>query len=281
MTNSQFQINCKGKLLSLDIPIVMGIINATPDSFYEHSRQPSVDKALELAEKHLLAGASILDIGGYSSKPGAENVSVEEELNRVIPVISEIQKRFPKTIISVDTFRSQVAHKALEAGAAIINDISAGEMDEQMFDLVIAAKVPYIMMHMQGTPQTMQINPTYKDIVQEVTYYFSKKVAYLQSKGVADIILDLGFGFGKTIEHNYTLLNQMEHFHLFNLPILAGVSRKSMLYKPLEISANEALNATTVAHTIALLKGAKILRTHDVKEAVEAIKITQLTTKQL
>jgi len=281
MTNSQFQINCKGKLLSLDIPIVMGIINATPDSFYEHSRQPSVDKALELAEKHLLAGASILDIGGYSSKPGAENVSVEEELNRVIPVISEIQKRFPKTIISVDTFRSQVAHKALEAGAAIINDISAGEMDEQMFDLVIAAKVPYIMMHMQGTPQTMQINPTYKDIVQEVTYYFSKKVAYLQSKGVADIILDLGFGFGKTIEHNYTLLNQLEHFHLFNLPILAGVSRKSMLYKPLEISAIEALNATTVAHTIALLKGAKILRTHDVKEAVEAIKITQLTTNQL
>jgi dihydropteroate synthase len=281
MTNSQFQINCKGKLLSLDIPIVMGIINATPDSFYEHSRQPSVDKALELAEKHLLAGASILDIGGYSSKPGAENVSVEEELNRVIPVVSEILQRFPKTIISVDTFRSQVAQKALEAGATIINDISAGEMDEQMFDLVIAAKVPYIMMHMQGTPQTMQINPTYADVVQEVTFYFSKKVAYLQSKGVADIMLDLGFGFGKTIEHNYTLLNQMEHFHLFNLPILAGVSRKSMLYKPLEISAIEALNATTVAHTIALLKGAKILRTHDVKEAVEAIKITQLTTNQL
>lgn len=281
MYNSQFQINCKGKLLSLDIPIVMGIINATPNSFYEHSRQQTVDKALDLAEKHLLAGARILDIGGYSSKPGAENVSVEEELNRVIPVVSEILKRFPETIISVDTFRSQVAQKALEAGAAIINDISAGEMDEHMFDLVVATKVPYIMMHMQGTPQTMQINPTYKDIVQEVTYYFSKKVAYLQSKGVADIMLDLGFGFGKTIEHNYTLLNELEHFHLFNLPILVGVSRKSMLYKPLEISANEALNATTVAHTIALLKGAKILRTHDVKEAVEAIKITQLLHPKL
>ncbi len=281
MYNSQFQINCKGKLLSLDIPIVMGIINATPDSFYEHSRQQTVDKALDLAEKHLLAGARILDIGGYSSKQGAENVSVEEELNRVIPVVSEILKRFPETIISVDTFRSQVAQKALEAGTAIINDISAGEMDEHMFDLVVATKVPYIMMHMQGTPQTMQINPTYKDVVQEVTYYFSKKVAYLQSKGVADIMLDLGFGFGKTIEHNYTLLNELEHFHLFNLPILVGVSRKSMLYKPLEISANEALNATTVAHTIALLKGAKILRTHDVKEALEAIKITQLLHPKL
>ena len=206
--NRKTTINCKGKLLDISIPIVMGIINTTPDSFYDGGKNNSIDKALLQTEKHLKEGAKIIDIGGYSSRPGAKEVSKKEELARVIPVIEAILDKFPETIISIDTFRSKIVLKAIESGASIINDISAGEMDKNMFETVAKLQVPYIMMHMQGTPSTIQINPTYKNIVQEITYYFSEKINKLHKMGVNDIIIDPGFGFGKTLEHNYEILGK-------------------------------------------------------------------------
>lgn len=269
-------INCGGNLLSLMQPIVMGIINITPDSFYDGGKNNSTDKATTQAKKHLEAGASILDIGGYSSRPGANKVSEEDELKRVIPAIKAIVKEFPNSIISIDTFRSSVAQEAVLNGAQIVNDISAGNLDQEMFATVGKLQVPYIMMHMQKTPQTMQVNPTYENILRDITQYFSIKIKDAKNQGIKDIILDVGFGFGKTIEDNYTLLKNMSHFKLLGLPILAGLSRKSMLYKPLNTTPENALNATTAAHMIALQQGAKILRVHDVQEAMEAIKIYNL-----
>lgn len=260
-------------MIDISTPIVMAIVNATPDSFYDGGQNNSVEKALKQTKKHLKEGAVIIDVGGYSSRPGADKVNEKEELERVIPVIEAIVSTFPKTIISIDTFRSNVAKRAIEAGAAMINDISAGEMDEKMFTTVADLKVPYIMMHMQGTPETMQNQPKYKNIVQEITNYFSEKINELRKHGVNDIIIDPGFGFGKTLEHNYEILGELNHFQLLGLPILAGLSRKSMIYKLLNTNAKGVLNGTIAANMIALQNSANILRVHDVKEAVECVKI--------
>ncbi len=272
-------INCKGNLIDLSTPLVMGVINSTPDSFYDGGNYNKISLALKQVEKHLNEGASFIDVGGYSSRPNAKKVSEEEELRRVIPLIKEINTQFPEAIISIDTFRSKVAEKAIHAGASIVNDISAGELDQNMLNTVAELQVPYIAMHMKGTPQNMQKNPTYSNVVEEIIYYFSKKIERINQLGINDIILDVGFGFGKSIEDNYKLLNSLDLFKLFKIPILVGVSRKSMLYKPLEKEPSEALNATTIAHTIALQKQINILRVHDVKEALECIKINQLLTQ--
>ncbi|MCT4580406.1 MAG: dihydropteroate synthase [Flavobacteriales bacterium] len=256
----------------------MGVINITPDSFYDGGQTNTIEKAVAQAEKHLSEGATFLDIGGYSSRPDAPHISEEEELNRVLPVIREISTSFPDSILSVDTFRSRIAEKAVEQGAAIINDISAGDIDPEMLAVIAALQVPYIAMHMKGTPQTMQNNPNYGNVIEEIIYYFSKKIDDINCKGINDVILDVGFGFGKSIEDNYQLLNQLSAFKLFKIPILTGVSRKSMLYKPLEITPEKALNATSIAHTIALQKGSNILRVHDVKAAIECIRIVELAT---
>ncbi len=264
-------INCKGKLLNLDSPIVMGILNVTPDSFYDGGNLSNQNDIIAKAGQMLRDGATILDIGGYSSKPGAKEVSEEEELIRVIPTIQLIVKEFPEAIISIDTFRSSVARESIRAGASIINDISAGELDSNMFTTVKELQVPYCLMHMQGNPQNMQNKPTYKNVVTEVFYSLADKVEKLKELGVNDILIDPGFGFGKTIEHNYEILNNLNHFSWLNLPILVGVSRKSMIHKVLNISPSEALNGTTTLHSFALLGGANILRVHDVKEAKETI----------
>ena len=268
-------INCKGKLIDLSQPKVMGILNLTPDSFYDGGKHTSEQTILEKVEKMLLDGATFIDIGGYSSRPGATHITEEEELNRVLQGINLVLKHFPDTLISVDTFRSSVARQAIESGAALVNDISAGNLDHQMFRTVADLQVPYIMMHMPGTPQTMQKLTHYEDIIQEIILYFSKKIVELRELHLNDLIIDVGFGFGKTFEQNFLLLKNLSVFKIIGVPILAGISRKSMLYKTLGIDVGEALNATTVANTLALVNGAGILRVHDVKEAVEAIKIFQ------
>lgn len=254
----------------------MGIINTTPDSFYDGGKSNSIENALKQAKKHLNEGATIVDVGGYSSRPGAAEVTEKEELERVIPVIKAIINAFPEAIISIDTFRSNVAQKAIEAGAAIINDISAGDLDANMFATVAKLNVPYIMMHMQGTPETMQNNPAYKNIIQEITYYFSGRINTLRKLGVNDIIIDPGFGFGKTLEHNYEILGKLNHFQLLGAPVLAGLSRKSMIYKLLNTNAEGALNGTIAANMIALQNGATILRVHDVREAIECVRINNI-----
>ncbi len=269
------RLNIRGELISLDSPVVMGIVNVTPDSFFDGGDYVSERAVIERVEKIILEGGLMVDVGGYSSRPGAKDISVEEELNRVIPAVKNIRAHFPDVIISVDTFRSEVALKAIECGADIINDISAGELDKKMFDVIADANVPYIMMHMQGTPQTMQQNPLYKDVTQDIIHYFTKKFDELYRKGVSDVILDPGFGFGKTVEHNYELLKNLQAFEMLELPILVGVSRKSMINKVLDISPKEALNGTTVINTLALLNGADIVRVHDVKQAVEAVKLVE------
>ncbi|MDP3352452.1 MAG: dihydropteroate synthase [Flavobacteriaceae bacterium] len=269
-------INCKGKLIDLSTPKVMGILNLTPDSFYDGGLYQNEKSILEKVEKMLVDGATFIDVGAYSSRPNAIHISEEEELKRLIPVVKLLIKIFPEILISVDTFRSKMAHESIENGACMINDISAGEMDKNMFKTIAQLQVPYILMHMKGTPQNMHKNPTYENIISELMFYFSEKIHQLRELGVNDLIIDVGFGFGKTIDHNYQLLQNLDYFKHLNIPILTGISRKSMLQKPLNITANEALNATTVANTIALLKGSSILRVHDVKEAVEAIKITSL-----
>lgn len=269
-------INCNGNLIDLTTPKVMGILNLTPDSFYDGGRYQNEKSILLKVEKMVVEGATFIDVGAYSSRPNAIHTSEDEELHRLKPVLSLLTKEFPEILISVDTFRSQIAKECVELGACMINDISAGEMDAKMFETIAQLQVPYILMHMQGTPQTMQQNPTYENIITDLMAYFSAKLFDLKQLGVNDLIIDVGFGFGKTLEHNYQLLHHLDHFKQLNVPILTGISRKSMLYKPLNSSANEALNATTVANTIALLKGSSILRVHDVKEAVEAVKITSL-----
>lgn len=273
--NRKITLNLKGELIDLSKPCVMGILNLTPDSFYSHSRVSSVDAALTRVENCLTEGASFIDIGAYSSRPGAADVTEEEEIQRLVPVISAIRDRFPEAKLSIDTFRARVARESIEAGAHIINDIAAGEMDEAMFDTVADLKVPYILMHMIGTPQTMQKNPVYDNVSLEVVDYFADKVSRLKKLGVSDLILDPGFGFSKTIDHNYQLLNDLGNLNIFGLPLLVGFSRKSMIYKFLGITPETALNGTTVLNTLSLQKGAAILRVHDVKAAVECIKLVE------
>ena len=269
-------INCKGKLIDLKSPRVMGILNITPDSFFDGGKFQNQEVIILQVEKMLYEGATFIDVGAYSSRPGAKHISEQEELNRITPVMELLVSNFPDILISVDTFRSNVAEHCINLGASLVNDISAGSMDDKMFSAIAKLQVPYIIMHMQGIPKIMQKNPIYNDVVEDVLFYFSKKISELRDLGVNDIISDVGFGFGKTLEHNYQLLNKLELFQNLDIPSLVGVSRKSMLFKPLNISPNEALNATTSANTIALLKGANILRVHDVKEAMEALKIVQL-----
>jgi dihydropteroate synthase len=268
-------INCKGTLIDFSTPKVMGILNITPDSFYDGGRFQDEKNILSQTEKMLNEGATFIDVGAYSSRPGADHVSEEEELRRIVPVVVLLLKEFPEIFLSIDTFRSRVAYETITSGATLINDISGGNMDEHMFETVAKLKVPYIAMHMQGTPQTMQDNPSYQDITTELIKFFSEKIARLRQLQVNDVIIDVGFGFGKTMDHNFQLLKDLKFFESLNAPILAGISRKSMLYKTLNISAKEALNATTSANTIALINGANILRVHDVKEAIECVKIVQ------
>ena len=269
-------INVNGSLLDLSQPRVMGILNVTPDSFYAGSRTQTEAEIVRRVKQIVSEGAAIIDIGAYSSRPNADNVSAREEMERLrmgLKILFEIQ---PDAVVSVDTFRADVARMCVEEyGVAIINDIAAGEMDADMFHTVAALNVPYIMMHMQGTPQSMQQHPHYDNLLKEVFLYFARKVQQLRDLGLKDIILDPGFGFGKTIEHNYELLSHLEDFRIFELPLLVGVSRKSMIYRLLDITPQEALNGTTVLDTICLLKGADILRVHDVKEAVETVRIVQ------
>ncbi|OYU80669.1 MAG: dihydropteroate synthase [Flavobacterium sp. BFFFF1] len=269
-------INCNGKLIDLNVPKVMGILNATPDSFYDGGRYNSEHALLAQAEKMLSDGADFIDIGGYSSKPGADFVSEPEEIDRIIPVIKSILKQFPETILSVDTFRSTVAKAAVEHGAAIVNDIAAGNLDPNMMKTVAGLGVPYIMMHMKGNPKTMQELAQYDNIVAEMLFYFSEKVNEARRFGINDLIIDPGFGFAKTLEQNYEVMQKAQLFQVLQLPILIGISRKSMIYKLLETSSKDSLNGTTVLNTIALTKGANILRVHDVKEAVECVKLCQL-----
>lgn len=266
-------INCKGNLVDLSVPKVMGILNITPDSFYDGGKYKNESDILNQAEKMLADGATFIDVGAYSSRPGAEHVSEEEELQRIVPVIELLLKQFPEMLISVDTFRSVIAKETITAGAAIVNDISGGNMDPQMFETVAKLQVPYILMHMQGTPQNMQENPSYENITTELIKFFSEKIHQLNLLKLNDVIIDVGFGFGKTNEHNFQLLKELRCFKSLQVPMLAGISRKSMLYKTLDSTAQEALNATTSANTIALLNGANILRVHDVKEAIECVKI--------
>ncbi|KQO22709.1 dihydropteroate synthase [Flavobacterium sp. Leaf82] len=265
------QINCKGQLIDLSIPKVMGILNVTPNSFFDGGKYKNEDEIISQVDKMLSEGATFIDIGAYSSKPSAEFVTEQEEIDRIVPAIELILKHFPKTILSIDTFRAEVAKASIESGAAIINDIAAGELDDKMFEVIAQYNVPYIMMHMRGNPQTMQSLTQYEDIVKEMLFYFSEKVNKATSFGINDLILDPGFGFAKTTNQNYEVLQKMELFNLLDLPVLAGVSRKSMIYKTLNNTAQEALNGTTVLNTISLTKGAKILRVHDVKEAVECV----------
>jgi dihydropteroate synthase len=258
---------------NLKTPQVMGILNLTPDSFYDGDSYKSHKEALHKVAEMLTDGANIIDIGAYSSKPNAVHISLEEEAKRLLPVVKEIAREFPSAILSIDTFRSKIAEKSVDLGAHIINDISGGNMDKDMFQTVARLQVPYILMHMQGTPKTMQQNPIYVNVTNEIKNYFKNKLTTLQKLGVNEVILDVGFGFGKTIDQNYKLLHDLGEFQEFEKPILVGLSRKSMLYKVLETTPDKALNATSIAHTMALLNGASILRVHDVKDAIEAIKI--------
>ena len=252
----------------------MGILNVTPDSFYDGGTYKNDTDILNKVENILNEGATFIDVGAYSSRPNADNISEDEELKRIIPVIDLILKNFPEALISVDTFRSNIAIQCIEAGASLINDISAGKMDNKMMQTIADLQVPYVMMHMKGTPQTMQQYTNYDNLLKEVLFYFSERVSTARQLGIVDIIVDPGFGFSKTIEQNYKLLNSLEHFNMLELPLLIGISRKSMIYKVLENSPQEALNGSTILNTIALQKGASILRVHDVKEAMECIKLT-------
>jgi dihydropteroate synthase len=266
-------LNCRGRLLSLERTAVMGIINITPDSFYKSSRSSGAESALQVAEAMLSDEADLLDLGAQSTRPGAEMVDEETELKRLIPAVEAVHKHFPEAIISVDTFRARVAEQAVAAGASVINDISAGEDDTDMLATAGRLKTPYIAMHKKGLPATMQENPHYENVVNEVLDYFAARMALFQAHGIYDTIVDPGFGFGKTIAHNFALLARLEAFHILNRPLLVGVSRKSMIWKTLHIDAEQALNGTTVLHTAAILKGAHILRVHDVREARQAVQL--------
>ena len=279
--NTAITLESGAKLLDLSTPIVMGILNLTDDSFFDGGKHNSENKALKQTEKLLEDGATIIDIGAYSSRPNARHISADEEWQRLGNNLKNINNEFPSAILSIDTFRSVIARRAIEAGGDLINDISAGELDDKMFDIIAQLKVPYIIMHMKGTPQNMQDNPQYDCIEDEVKIYFEKKVNQLNEKGVKDIIIDPGFGFGKTLEHNYQLLNRLEHLQALNLPLIAGISRKSMIYKPLGTDAEHALNGTSVIHTMCLDKGVSILRAHDVREAMECVKLTNFAKTNL
>ena len=268
-------INCRGELIDLDTPRVMGIINTTPNSFYSQSRLQEQDAILRQVEQFLSEGATFIDIGGHSTKPGADWVPEDEELDRTVPVIEAIVQRFPEARVSIDTFRSRVAQQCVEAGAALVNDVSGGNLDEQMFETVARLQVPYILMHMQGTPKTMQQNPTYEDVTREIIQELSAKIEDLRLRHVPDLVIDPGFGFGKTLDHNFQLLRQLSVFRNLGLPILVGLSRKSMIKKALGVPPEEGLNGTTVLNTLALEQGASILRVHDVKPAAEAITLWQ------
>ena len=269
-------INANGKLLDLSKPKIMGIVNITPDSFYDGGRYLLQERAIAHAEQLWAEGADVLDLGAYSSRPGAEGISAQEELDRLLPVLSEIRRRIPESILSVDTFRASVAEAAVAAGADIINDISGGYLDAAMHATVGKLQVPYILMHMRGTPETMQNLTNYKDLLYEMQVYFRDNIAKLRKEGVRDIILDLGFGFAKTLQQNYTLLKHLEDFKWFGLPILGAVSRKSMIYRALNTSAEEALNGSTVLHTLLLLKGVQLLRVHDIQAVREAVQLLDL-----
>jgi dihydropteroate synthase len=277
---TKISLNCRGRLISLLDPKVMGILNITPDSFFDQSRVESTSKQLDKVEEMLLNGANFIDIGGQSTRPGAEMVGVDVELSRVIPAIKAIVNTFPEAILSIDTFNSEVAKQAINEGASIVNDVSAGDDDANMFRVIADLKVPYIMMHKKGQSKNMQENPTYENILLEVSNYFSKKLCDLAALGVYDIILDPGFGFGKNLNHNYQLLNHLNDLSLFELPVLVGMSRKQMVQKVISVNAENALNGTTAVHMVALSNGAKILRVHDVKEAVECIKIYKALNAQ-
>jgi len=268
-----YTINCKGKLIVIDKPIVMGIINATTDSFFEGHLHKGIDQITALANKMIADGATIIDIGGQSTRPGSKAIGAEEEIARVVPVIEAIKKDTDDAVISIDTFYSKVAAAAVNAGASMVNDISGGQFDTDMFSTVAALNVPYICMHIKGLPETMQQNPSYNNVVKEVIDYFIKKITDCKKAGIKDIIIDPGFGFGKTIAHNFQILQSLSVFSMLEKPILAGISRKSTIYKTLDTTAENALNGTTVLNTIALMNGASILRVHDVKEAVEAVKL--------
>lgn len=268
-----FTLNCKGRILVIDKPIVMGIINITPDSFYKGSRIQQADALLEKASSLLSQGATILDMGGQSTRPGSEFLLADEEIPRIIPAIELVHKHFPEAIISVDTFWSSVATEAVQSGASIINDISAGSIDPYMYETVARLGVPYVLMHMKGNPQNMQQNPVYENLVTEVLDFFITQTANLRAAGVNDIIIDPGFGFGKTVAQNFLLFKNMNAFKMLDCPLLVGISRKSMVTRTLEISALNALNGTTVLNTLGLMHGAQILRVHDVKETMEAIRI--------
>ncbi|MDG2370662.1 MAG: dihydropteroate synthase [Flavobacteriales bacterium] len=260
----------------MSIPKTMGIINATPDSFYDGGKNNSVKNATELAEKHMRDGATFLDIGGFSSRPGGENIDSKIEIERIIPIIKSINKRIPEAIISVDTFRHEVAREALNEGASLINDISAWELDNNLFNLIKEFKVPYILMHMKGKPSNMQKNPQYKNIIEELILYFSLKIQQLNLNGIKDVIIDPGFGFGKNINHNFTILNDLNELSILDKPILVGLSRKSMIYKPLKTNSLNSLNGTTALNMLALENGAKILRVHDIKEAQDCIELNNI-----
>jgi dihydropteroate synthase len=276
MRFQQSTLNCNGKLVSLDKPAVMGILNATPDSFFDGGRFDTETAWLKQAEKMLAEGATFIDVGAMSSRPGATEVAEKEELRRVLPVVESILRRFPEALISIDTWRSKVAVECVAAGACMVNDISAGRFDEGLFETVASLGTPYVLMHMQGTPADMQVQPSYENVVLEVLDFFIANAGKLRALGVKDILLDPGFGFGKTVEHNYRLLANLHVFSILECPLLVGISRKSMICTPLKISPDKALNGTTAMHVIALQQGAKILRAHDVREACEAIQLWEL-----
>ncbi|MCU0441039.1 MAG: dihydropteroate synthase [Bacteroidia bacterium] len=270
-------LSSHGRLLVLDKPVVMGILNLTPDSFYDGGKHQKEVDALKKTEELLKDGATIIDIGAYSSRPGATHISAEEEMQRLLPIVIAIHARFPNAWLSIDTFRSTIARAAIDAGAHMINDISSGDDDPNMMQTVAELKVPYAMMHKQGTPQTMQQHPTYENVTLDILQYFTEKINHARALGIVDLCIDPGFGFGKTLDHNYTLLRNLGDFAIFELPIIAGISRKKMVQVVTGTQSQTALNATTAAHTIALLNGAHILRAHDVKEAVECINIVNAT----
>ena len=273
-TSNVIKIKGNSSIFSTDNTIVMGILNITNDSFYDGGKYVNEGTIIAQTKKMLEEGASIIDIGSQSSRPGATLLRAEEELLKLLPIIKLLKTEIPEIMISIDTFWAKTAQECVQVGADIINDISAGEMDNTMFDTIAQLQVPYIIMHMQGTPKNMQNNPTYSNVVLEIISYFKKKIAILRDKGIEQIIIDPGFGFGKTLDHNYQILTKLEEFNQFNIPVLVGTSRKSMIYKLLDKKPKDALNGTSITHTIALQKGVSILRVHDVKEAIECIKIT-------
>jgi len=277
---NNYSINCKGVLMDFSTPKIMGIVNLTPDSFFSESRFQAEKEILLQVEKMLAEGADIIDLGAFSSRPNADFISLEEEQDRLLSPLKSIVKEFPTAVLSVDTYRSEIATQSVQEGASMINDISGGDLDENMFTTIAALKVPYVMMHMKGTPKTMQESPSYTDVFQEIFKSFSTKLKELNRLGVSDVILDVGFGFGKTLVHNYTLLKKLTYFHALQRPILVGLSRKGMIQKVIGATSETALNGTTAAHVLALQNGANILRVHDVKEAKEAIQIVDFYQKQ-